>query len=161
MARARRATTPRRSPARSLCRAFEDSALVGCARAGLAVLERHHTTIVTAGSRTACGVHLDQCRRHHEPDAPRWDYVFTMREGDAAVCVEVHPTGPNDVDDMIAKKTWAEALLSSQCPTLQVERWIWLSPPSNAEVMLLPQHPNAKRLAEARIEFPRPRCHLP
>jgi hypothetical protein len=158
---ARRPATTRRSPARTLCKPFEGTALVGCARPGLAVLERHHTAIVTSGTRTACGVHLDLCRKPHEPDAPRWDYLFTMRDGESAIGVEVHPADANEVDAMIAKKTWAAELLSSECPALQVERWIWLAPPSGAEIMLLPQHPNARRLAEAQIEFPKARYHLP
>lgn len=159
MARARRA--PRRAPARSLCRLFEGTALVGCARPGLAVLEHSHSAIVTAGPLTACGVPLDRCRQPHEPDASRWDYVFALRNGDVAVGVEVHHADANEVDVMIAKKKWAERLLAAECPTLRVERWIWLAAPPNGEVMLLPQHPMAKRLAEAQIEFPKARHRLP
>src|SRR4249919_3459912 len=72
----------RRPRATKLCQHFEDTILVGCERAGLDSLEAEHKAVILSGAAIGCGVSLDQCRKPHEPDAPRWDYVFVRRDGD-------------------------------------------------------------------------------
>jgi hypothetical protein len=77
---------------------------VDCARAGLEVLESNHKSVVVGGSRIACGVALDRCLQPHEPHAHRWDYVFTLRDSDDAIGVEVHYAAADQIDIMIAKR---------------------------------------------------------
>ena len=119
------------------------------------------TAIVHGGANIACGVNLDLCRKMREPDAPRWDYVFVERGTDHGVAIEVHHTDPDEVDRMIEKKQWAEELLAEQCPDVKVLGWIWLASPPAGRIFILPQSPNARRLAEARIRFPQVSVTLP
>jgi len=108
-----------------------------------------------------CGVPLDRCRQAREPHARRWDYVFVVRGSSRAIAVEVHHADVNEVDVMIAKKRWAESLLAEHCPSMLVELWVWVASPPASEVFFLPQHPYARRLADASISFPRVSCKLP
>lgn len=151
----------RRARARNLCHHFDDTELVACARPGLEVLETSHKPVVLSDGLIGCGVALDRCRQAREPSAHRWDYVFIVRDTDSAVGVEVHHTDPNEVDVMIAKKKWAEALLAAQCPHVTVRHWLWIASPPASEIFLLRQHPYARKLAEAGIEFPLTMCRLP
>src|SRR5580700_3381837 len=93
-----------------LCRHFDRTVLARCARAGLDALEAEHKEIIVGGAHIACGVALDRCRQPHEPDANRWDYVFTVRGHDPdladAIAVEVHHADAGEVSVMIAKKSW-------------------------------------------------------
>lgn len=151
----------KRAPARLLCANFDGTILVGCARAGLDCLEAVHKAIISGGSQIGCGVHLDLCRQPHEPESPRWDYVFTFRTGNKAIGVEVHHAAADQVDMMIAKKEWAMKLLADQCDQLAVLAWIWVAAPPDAEILFSRQHPATFRLAEAGISFPVGRCPLP
>lgn len=102
----------RRTRARNLCQHFDGTELATCAHPGLEVLEAGHKPVVVSDGLIGCGVALDRCRQAREPSAHRWDYVFLVRDTDSAIGVEVHHTDPNEVDVMIAKKRWAEALLA-------------------------------------------------
>jgi len=62
---------------------------------------------------------------------------------------------------MIAKKEWAEKLLAEQCPAVNVLGWIWLASPPASQIFILPQSPNARRLAAAKIRFPQVTFTLP
>src|ERR1700742_1759441 len=115
----------RRSPARALCRHFENTTLVGCARAGLTVLETQHKSLIVDGPSIGCGVHLDLCRVAQEPEANRWDYIFVRRDNDEGIGVEVHPASRDHVDEMIKKKNWAHGFLETECPNVEVRSWIW------------------------------------
>ena len=151
----------RRTRARNLCQHFDDTELATCARPGLDALEVEHKPIVHGGANIACGVPLDLCRKMNEPNAPRWDYVFVERDTDNGVAIEVHHTDPNEVDRMIEKKQWAEKLLAEQCPNVKVLGWVWLASPPASRIFILPQSPNARRLAEAKIRFPQILFSLP
>lgn len=151
----------RRAPASTLCKHFEDTDLVGCARAGLDCLEANHKAVVTGGASIGCGVALDACRREKEPHAPRWDYVFMIRNEDTAIAVEVHHAGADQVEPMIAKKAWALGLLASRCPKLTVAVWVWVASPPDGTILLLRQSPAARRLLDAGISFPTAKCELP
>jgi hypothetical protein len=144
----------RRTRARNLCHHFDGTELAACARPGLESLETGHKAVVVSDGKIGCGVALDRCRQPREPNAHRWDYVFVVRDTDSAIGVEVHHTDPNEVDVMIAKKKWAEALLAEQCPDITVEHWLWIASPPASEIFLLRQHPYARKLAEAGIAFP-------
>ena len=148
----------RKPPARALCDHFTGTILVGCARAGLGALEAEHKSLITAGPQTACGVDLDRCRKSHEPESNRWDYVFTFRQDDRGVAVEVHQARPSDVDEMIAKKNWAKNLLDTACPNLKIAAWIWVA---SGEILMLRQEPLARKLVDAGISFPTAKCDLP
>lgn len=151
----------KRSPASNLCRHFSSTHLCGCARPGEEVIEREHRAVVLLGSQTACGVALDRCLQPHEPDIDRWDYIFSQRDNNDGIGVEVHHASPLEVDKMIAKKAWAQTTVSGACPDLQVRRWIWVASPPEGEIFLLRHNPNAKRLSDAGIEFPVVRTTLP
>ena len=151
----------RRTRARNLCHHFDGTELATCARPGLEVLEVGHKPVVLGGASIGCGVALDRCRQAHEPNARRWDYVFVVRDTDSGIGIEVHHTDPNEVDVMIEKKQWAEALLAKQCPDIDVEYWLWIASPPASEIFLLPQHPYARRLADAGIQFPQASRRLP
>ncbi len=164
MTRAAKART-RRHPAHALCGCFEGSALAAFARAGIEVLETEHKGCVTGGAAVACGVPLDRARRDLEDQVERWDYVFTMRAGGTsqhssatptvdAIAIEVHHAVAEDVPKMIAKKAWAEALLSREYPRVNVRRWVWIASPPRGEIFFLPQSPAARMLVEADISFP-------
>jgi hypothetical protein len=140
---------------------FDETELATCARPGLTTLEAGHKPVVLGGDSIACGVALDRCRQSREPHTHRWDYILVVRDKDSAIGIEVHHTDPNEVDVMIAKKKWAEDLLAEHCPAITVERWFWIASPPASEIFLLPQHPYARRLADAGIEFPRTTCRLP
>jgi hypothetical protein len=151
----------RRTRARNLCHHFDGTELAASARPGLEALEAGHKPVVLGGASIGCGIALDRCRQPREPNAHRWDYVFVKRDTDSAVGIEVHHTDPNEVDVMIAKKVWAEELMAGQCPDIAVVAWLWIASPPAGEIFLLPQHPYARRLADAGIAFPRTRCTLP
>lgn len=151
----------RRTRAPNLCHHFDGTVLAGCALPGLEVLETDHKPIVRGGSNVGCGVALDRGRRMQEPNASRWDYVFVERDTNNGVAIEVHHTDANEVDVMIAKKEWAEKLLAEQCPAVTVLGWIWLASPPASQIFILPQSPNARRLAAAKIRFPQVTFTLP
>lgn len=151
----------RRARARNLCRHFDGTELATCARPGLDTHEVEHKTVVLGGESIGCGIALDRCRQAREPNARRWDYIFVVRDTDSGIAIEVHHTDPNEVDVMIEKKQWAEDLLAKQCPDLDVEYWLWIASPPSSEIFLLPQHPYARRLADAGIQFPQASRRLP
>jgi len=147
--------------ARRLCRHFEDTDLAGCAAAGLMVLEAAHKSILTTNGAVACGVALDRCRQHSEPDVDRWDYVFTLRGGNSALAVEVHHADADQATKLVAKKRWAQAVLAARCPQLTFDAWIWIASPPAAVILFDRLHPAARQLAEAGISYPMARCKLP
>lgn len=150
----------RRTRAANLCKVFTDTELADCARPGLTTLEAEHKPLIDGGAQIACGVALDRCRREQEPNAARWDYVFTLRDEVTALAIEVHHAAATEVDPMIAKMTWARDLLGRECPSIRVSAWIWLAAPSG-EIFFLRQSPSARRLADAGIQFPVKRIDLP
>jgi hypothetical protein len=151
----------RHTRARNLCHHFDGTELATCARPGLDTLEVGHKPVVLGGESIGCGVALDRCRQAREPNARRWDYVFVVRNTNSGIGIEVHHTDPNEVDVMIEKKQWAEALLADQCPDIDIEYWSWIASPPASEIFLLPQHPYARRLADAGIRFPQAKLRLP
>jgi hypothetical protein len=151
----------RRTHATNLCRHFDGTELATCARPGLEALETDHKPVVRGGNSIGCGVALDRCRRIREPNAARWDYVFIARDTDHGVAIEVHHTDANEVDRMIAKKQWAETVIAEHCPRVHVLGWIWIASPPTSQIFILPQSPNARRLAEAKIRFPQVAVTLP
>jgi hypothetical protein len=150
----------RRTRADRLCAHFDQTALAGSARPGLDALEAEHKPIVTGGSTIGCGVALDRARQAAEPAASRWDYIFSQRDSDEGLGIEVHHAASTEVEVMIAKKAWAQGLLSRECAKLAIRGWLWLAAPGG-DVLFLRQHPLARRLSEAGIGFPRRSVHLP
>src|SRR5882724_7998717 len=140
----------RKARASNLCRHFTHEDFIGSARSGLEALETAHRTIVKGGGSIGCGLALDRCRQPHEPDAPRWDYVFALRTGNDALAIEVHHADADEIPAMIRKKQWALAAIGSRSPELKMRMWLWLAPP-NSEIFFLRQHPQARLLAEAGI----------
>lgn len=111
----------------------------------------------------ACSVDLDRCRRDHEPQADRWDYVIVVRDNgdssDDAVAVEPHPAAADQVEEMVQKKRWAEDLLAREAPRLRIRAWVWLTS-SAEEPFFARHHPAARRLAEVGIRYPEVRLDL-
>lgn len=150
----------RRPRARHLCQVFAGTVLVGCERAGLDALRAEHRALVKGPSAVGCSVDLDACRQPLEPGAFRWDYVLVCKsEPKLGVGMEVHPGLTSEVDEMIAKKTWADELLGRECPRLSVEMWFWVLPPGSP-VSMTRTSPDARRLADAGIGFPAPHIDL-
>jgi hypothetical protein len=125
------------------------------------VLEADHKAVVLSAGEIGCGVALDRCRLQQEPEAPRWDYVFTHRGKNEAYGIEVHHAAADQVNDMIAKKAWAKLLLHARCPDLTVEAWVWVASPPDGEIFFLRQSPSARLLTDAGIGFPVRRIVLP
>src|SRR5690242_13402454 len=121
----------RQARAVNLCSHFNGTALAAYAQAGLGALEADHKPIITTAGDVGCGVALDRSRQHAEPNADRWDYVFTSRSSAVGYGVEVHHASPDEALKMIAKKAWAEALLRSECSDLEVVYWLWIAAPPN------------------------------
>lgn len=169
----RRRPPPKPHPAHALCGCFEGTPLAAFARPGLDVLETNHKNCVYRGASVACGVPLDRARQVEEDQSDRWDYVFTLRSGGRhrrqvgaadsieALAVEVHHAAAEEVPKMIAKKRWAEQLLSSTCPTVVVKAWVWVASPPRGDIFLLRQSPAARQLDEAGITFPITALPLP
>lgn len=146
----------RRHPAHRHCAKFERSTLlIGCSRGGLEALERDHRRLVVGDAAVGCSIDLDACLRSAEPDAHRWDYVLVLRRDDQpGVAMEVHHAASKEVEVLIEKKAWASELLERETPTLDVRSWHWIIPP-DSDALFTRQSPEARRLAEHGIEFPR------
>ena len=151
----------RQPRARALCRHFTHPDFVGCAVGGLTALETAHKPVVTSAGLVGCGVALDRCRQQSEPEAPRWDYVFTHRSENIGYAVEVHHADANEATRIIAKKAWASSLLGTRCAALEITDWIWIASPPDGAILFPRQHPVARQLAEAGIHFPVKSIELP
>ena len=156
----RKSPAKKKTRSRNLCKCFDDTSLGGCARSGLGALEAPHKGLVVGGKNMACGVALDRCFQETQPDASRWDYVFSHRNGMQAVAIEVHHAAVSEVAAMLAKKEWASQLLAAECPHLGIEAWIWVAAPSG-EIFFSRDNPAMFRLAEVGISFPTKSCELP
>lgn len=166
--RATHAKAPRRTSAVQGCRCLEADATIGaCTKPGLQALEGPHHALMKNARAAACSVYLDRCfarsnalyGRIPDSQAPRWDYVLITRS-DVCIGVEVHPGGDSHVDDMIAKRDWAESKLRAACPTALPHHWFWLTPPGAAFEF----NPNTRRrrlLNEAGISNPARTLTLP
>jgi hypothetical protein len=66
--------------------------------------------------------------------------------------MEPHPAIPAEVDRMIGKKQWAEQITTSKCPKLNIRAWVWVA--SGEDVLISPNSPAARRLADVRIHGP-------
>ena len=155
-----RARSRARPRAIRLCQSFEGSPLARWARAGLAVLEKNHKKTIRSGNDIACGVPLDRCRRAEEPHVHRWDYVFVRRDFETAIAIEVHHASADEAETMIQKKAWAETLLATYCPAVEVALWLWVAAPGG-DILFSRQHPVTRRLADAGIAFPMHEVELP
>lgn len=145
--------------AKALCRHFDGGDLAGGAHPGLGALKAEHRPRIRAETVASCSIDLDRHRQPVEPDVDRWDYVITLRDSDAAIAIEPHPAVASEVDGVIRKKEWAEALLASHAPAITVQKWVWLTG-SDQEPYFARTHPAARRLADAGITFPLVRVDL-
>jgi hypothetical protein len=144
----------RQAPDDSACarlRTWEGVAGVVCV--GLRGLAAQHRALVADGQRYSCSVDLDEALRATEPHATRWDYVLVVEA--RAIGMEVHPAKASEVDTIVAKKRWAEQRLADGCD-LTLWRWCWIRPPAS-RLQFTPLSPQARRLANIGIEFPRSR----
>jgi hypothetical protein len=140
--------------ARGNCKHFE-GALAHCARGGLTAVVRAHTELIDGGSKVVCSINLDSCRRAAEPGASRWDYILIIGSGTGpGLAMEVHHAAATEVQPMIKKMQWANALLKAECPSLVVKAWKWIVP-KGQEPFFTPNDPQAKILAQSGIDFPR------
>ncbi len=153
MVKARKRERRRLPRARGNCRHFE-GVLAGCSRNGMTGLEAAHQVLVLQSEKVVCSVNLDACRLAAEPEAPRWDYVLVIGSGDGmGIGLDVHPAAATQVQSMVNKKNWADALLHRECENLRVKAWAWVVP-NGDEPLFTPNHPQARVLAEAGISFP-------
>jgi hypothetical protein len=153
VAKKAKAGRPKRPVARRLCHHFEGGVLAGCARAGLEALQHDHRTRIRLETVAACSVDLDTCRRPHEPDADRWDYVVVLLDGNDAIAIEPHPAAADQVDEMLRKQRWAIEILAREAPLLRIVAWVWLTS-SEDEPFFARHHAATRRLAEAGIKYP-------
>lgn len=138
------------------CAHFAGGALAGSARAGLGALQQQHRERVQLESEASCSVDLDAARKNDEPDANRWDYVVTLRQTDDGIAIEPHPAYADQVDELIRKKRWAEALLQREAPRLRIGAWIWLTG-ADEEPGFSPAGPASRLLSGEGIKGPRRR----
>ena len=122
----------------------------------MGALRREHAVLIANGDHVGCSIDLDACRRTHEPNARRWDYVLVIRDRErSGVGMEVHPAALSEIGAMIAKKAWALDLLARECVRLDVREWHWIIPPAGDAPSFRPGSPEARRIADAGLGFPR------
>lgn len=144
----------RREPGRTPCARLRTWAQVGSAVGdGLRGMPSGHRALVAEGNQYSCSLDLDEALRGAEPQAARWDYVLASEM--RAVGMEVHPARASEVDSVVKKKRWAEQRLADGCG-LSLSRWCWIRPPGS-RLHFTPLSPQARRLAQNGIEFPRAR----
>ena len=77
-----------------------------CLKKGLQALRGNSNKVVVRETRDLTGsVDIDKCLEGHNPNAPRWDYVFGYK--DRIYYVEVHPAeNTRKVEEVTAKLQW-------------------------------------------------------
>jgi hypothetical protein len=116
-------------------------------------------------NRLAGSVNLELALRAARPNEPLWDYALGWNAADEteqAIWVEVHPANSQHVDDVIRKKRWLDGWLRDKGqPLRQITRpqdgFVWLA---SRSVSLLRDSPQARKLAQSGVSFPRPRLVL-
>ena len=107
-------------------------------------------------------VHVDEALRNIYPNEHRWDYAIGLRltnERDRVFWVEVHPANSRHVGEVVNKATWLRQWLRNNAPQLNrmtqnhpVLFWV-----STGRISLPKGSPQARRLAEVGVAFPKRR----
>lgn len=135
-------------------------------RPGKQALGKHSDRVVCRsgeeGRRFTGSVNLDEALRDAYPDAPRWDYGLGIRAGqssEAVVWIEVHPAYTSEVSAVLAKLEWLKNWLHGSAPLLREltcrnpgRVYFWLA---SGGVHIPKTSPQARRLSQAGVEFPR------
>ncbi len=120
---------------------------------GLKALGQHSKKIHTQQSQVLGSVELDGSI----PDA-RWDYGIGLELAGSTfvIWVEVHHASTGEVDTVIQKLNWLKQWLCRNAPQLQTltpsDGFYWLSTDG---VHIVPNSPQARRLAAAGLKMPR------
>lgn len=128
-------------------------AMAECAKPGLQALGSDSNCISPSATSKLCGsVDMDACFKDAEPQASRWDYIVCYNG--ELLAVEIHPANTGEVNAMIAKKQWlarkwADLNLEAECGRIKVYHWV-----ASGKVDVLPQSPQAKRLAQSGLLGP-------
>jgi hypothetical protein len=104
-----------------------------------------------------CSVDLDTHGPASAHGEKRWDYLLVNHDGKGHG-VEVHPATTREVDDMIAKKRWAEGLLAKEAKKVTVVKWHWVA---SGRVDIRKHDRSRKMLIDAHIEFPHEHVDVP
>lgn len=110
-------------------------------------------------------INLDEAMREKFPADNRWDYGVGLRQNrqETVVWIEVHPASTAEVKTVIQKLEWLKAWLREQAPELgkrtrPANGYIWMATRSGVHI---PRNtPEARRLAQAGLGFPRERITL-
>lgn len=126
------------------------ASLSGIVRPGKKALRGADSAKVTVSA--TCSLALDDEGPPSRKGEHRWDYLIVTQEGERAHAVEIHTATPGDVKEMIAKKQWAERLLTEECPEHAVTKWHWVA----RSKVDFPRHRIRERelLQRAGIEWP-------
>lgn len=116
--------------------------------------------------RTLTGsVNLDDTMRERYPTENRWDYGVGLQQNgqEVVVWIEVHPASTGEVQTVIQKLEWLKAWLRKQAPELKkrtrpANGYIWIA--TRSGVRISRNTPQARRLAQAGLAFPRERITL-
>ena len=146
----------------------------GAYRIGKRALENRHRELVTCkDSRRLTGsIDLDSAlaRQPGYANAPRWDYGLGYRPAterqEQAVWIEVHPATTGEVAAVLKKLQWLQDWLNDGAGCLKRItdrtnsdiRFVWLA---SADVSILRNSPQARRLSQSAIRRPRKRLCLP
>jgi len=122
---------------------------------GKGALKREHRQKVDI--EATCSVDLDTHGPPSGHQEKRWDYLLVNHDGKGHG-VEVHPASTSEVEAIIAKKRWAEALLAREASKLTTVAWHWVA---SGRVDIRKHDRSRKRLADAGIQFPREHIVIP
>jgi hypothetical protein len=120
---------------------------------GKQALQGAHRSLVLAP--VAASLDLDSHCSNSHANEPRWDYLLRRSDGTGAG-VEVHDGADDEAQLLVRKKRWAESVLSTYAPGLDVTRWHWIVPPG-ASFTFPPTGKGARLVAANRIERPKRR----
>ncbi|MEM9460508.1 MAG: hypothetical protein AAGF11_40440 [Myxococcota bacterium] len=136
----------------NICREFDDSPLAACAKGSLEALPGRDREVFFDPQSATCSVFFDECIKHLEQDATRWDYLIVATAQDRmVVAVEVHEGTAKEIPKVVEKKQWTEDWLARECPAALPMVWRWVAPQG---VSFQRGGQYAKRLAVNGIRFP-------
>jgi hypothetical protein len=140
----------------TICKSLRAAPSFGAhVKEGKAALKRGHRQKVVMAA--TCSVDIDTHGPVSGHGEKRWDYILVNHDGKGHG-VEVHPATTKDVDDMIAKKRWAEGLIAREARKLATVAWHWVA---SGRVDIRKHDRARKRLADAGIQFPREHLDVP
>jgi hypothetical protein len=119
---------------------------------GLQALGSNSSKVKPPDTRKCEGsVNIDDAIERQFPSSNRWDYAVGYNG--RTYFIEVHPADTSEVKTVLEKLTWLKSFMVKNAPELNKEpksfHWI-----SSGGVHILPNSPQAKRLALSGIRSP-------